>query len=436
MKPIQFPYLIELETPKKPDQNGLILGDWKPYIPRVGTAGIHPTYGEVSFTPEMIESFEKNFRNNNLGRPLWFNKNHKPGEAMLWIQDIRVNRDENNIPQSIDYLPAYTPEGYEATQKDKKLRFLSPEFYRDYNNNGPTLAGGACTNDPFCVDKFLIELESGKNMAEKVSGILENVTPPINEDGNNTLPGAPIPEIKKLSFRDPKELLETLDAISTHLSNDETFKGKIGIKLIKGLYEPVKDMIKKHIEKNQETPAEPEAVENKEEMCGGGKDKMDLEADNKETTKLPEDKEKISLENKGGNDTVAETDEKFVKLENQIQEDRKIMLELADNYKKLSLENARKTLMLEGIPKPIIDSNLKMAEDNYNLKVKLENDEKKIQEYTMLEACMQQARLYPKENKVPIIQLGDSMHSEIIDPQQQYNRMLISDAQKRADAKK
>jgi len=131
---------------------------WRKLVP-LGYQGQHPQFGHIDFTAKYLESFYKNAKDNILGRPLWFNFNHKNGPAGIWPWDYRLVRDKNGQPVELQYRGKYTPAGLRAIIGEE-YKFVSVEFRDDYNNLGPTLCNAAMTNDPFVVGEGLTELEN------------------------------------------------------------------------------------------------------------------------------------------------------------------------------------------------------------------------------------------------------------------------------------
>jgi hypothetical protein len=109
----------------------------------------HPTYGEVTITPELRASFVANFQGNvrRVG-DLPLDYDHERGPAPGWIIGLR-----NEGPRLL--ADVRLTETGRAKLRAGEYRFFSPEWHPDWQDpetgrrHGPTLFGGGLTNRPF-----------------------------------------------------------------------------------------------------------------------------------------------------------------------------------------------------------------------------------------------------------------------------------------------
>lgn len=141
------------------------LEEWKPLV-KIGNYGKHPRYGEIIFTPKMLDEFVINFESNVLGKELSFNYNHNgESRAALWVMQLRKVKDAEGKTIALEYLPKYTKTGKELIDGEE-FKYVSLEFAEKYQDKGAVLFGGACTNNPFLTGEGLTLLED-KNIKAK-----------------------------------------------------------------------------------------------------------------------------------------------------------------------------------------------------------------------------------------------------------------------------
>ena len=125
-----------------------------------GDYGHHKQHGNIEFTPRHLDSFYDNWKSGVFGRDLWFNFNHNSrGPSALWIWDLKKVLSADGQTQTLLYRGEYTPLGLKSII-GKEYKYLSIEFFDDYQGHGPTLVGVACTNNPFVVGSGLSLLEN------------------------------------------------------------------------------------------------------------------------------------------------------------------------------------------------------------------------------------------------------------------------------------
>ncbi len=128
--------------------------------------GLHPRFGKVTITKEILASFKKNFDEKVFGKDVVFDFDHEEREASGWPKSLFLSEDGERLYAVVDW----TPKGFEALS-NREFRYFSPQFSLNYikptsgEEFGPTLTGGGITNKPF-LDMEAISLNSkGNNVA-------------------------------------------------------------------------------------------------------------------------------------------------------------------------------------------------------------------------------------------------------------------------------
>ena len=141
----------------------------------------HGRYGDITVTPQMRQSFARNFEANvrKVGE-LPIDYDHQDGPAAAWIFGLR-NEGERLLADV--WL---TPSGAERVRSGEYRKF-SPEWHPDWEDpesgkrHGPTLFGGAFTNKPFFRGMAAVECSEGAGneteteevqMAEPETGVI------------------------------------------------------------------------------------------------------------------------------------------------------------------------------------------------------------------------------------------------------------------------
>lgn len=130
--------------------------DWVPCLPKPGTF-THPSYGEISVTPDRNQRFVQNFKAGVYQSKLPVDAEHqlKTSGAVGWIADMRLNEDG-----SADAQVEWTDRGQSLIKADR-YKYVSPEWYdkwtapdtgSEYND---VLIGLALTTRPFFKEKAL-----------------------------------------------------------------------------------------------------------------------------------------------------------------------------------------------------------------------------------------------------------------------------------------
>ena len=125
--------------------------------------GVHPAYGPVIITKEMLKQFHKNFNANVVGVDLSIDFDHETREAAGWIKSVFLNFEEDTLLAEV----RWTPKGA-LSLSDREFRYYSPEFTLNYVHphtgveHGPTLLGGALVNRPFLKMDAIVGLKTTK----------------------------------------------------------------------------------------------------------------------------------------------------------------------------------------------------------------------------------------------------------------------------------
>lgn len=125
--------------------------------------GIHPKFGKVKITEEMLKSFEKNFNNKVHGIDLAINEDHEKKEAFGWYKEVFLSEDKQELYAKVKWNKKGT-----VSLNEGEYRYFSPEYREKYIHNldgkeyGPTLVGGALTNYPFLKMDAIVELNEGE----------------------------------------------------------------------------------------------------------------------------------------------------------------------------------------------------------------------------------------------------------------------------------
>ena len=111
----------------------------------------HAWYGKMSFTPEMFQSFKKNFDSKARGIDIAVDFGHDSGgPAAGWVKNIELENADSQLWFEVDW----TPSGKKALE-DKDYRYLSADFMEEYEDAetekqyGATMLGAGLTNRPF-----------------------------------------------------------------------------------------------------------------------------------------------------------------------------------------------------------------------------------------------------------------------------------------------
>ena len=141
------------------DLNGVECSDtsWIQAVP-VGTYQ-HPSYGEISFTPDKISNMALNVKNEVRDTQLDVDYDHKSqsGKAAGWIKDAQARSD--GLYLQVEWTNTAT----EAI-KNKEYKYFSPEYQDKWKHpktgtiHQDVLFGGALTNRPFLKDLMPVNL--------------------------------------------------------------------------------------------------------------------------------------------------------------------------------------------------------------------------------------------------------------------------------------
>lgn len=139
----------------------------------------HPQYGTIAITPERVQEYVDNVKNNTRMQQLDIDYDHKEygGEAAGWIKDA-ANRGNDGLWLLVDW----TKKAYQLL-KDKAYRYFSPEFDDEWTNpktnvvHKNVIFGGGITNRPFLKDIMPINL----------SEVFANVPPIKPNEGGSTM---------------------------------------------------------------------------------------------------------------------------------------------------------------------------------------------------------------------------------------------------------
>ena len=162
------------------------LKEWIPYLPKPGNHK-HPTWGNVSITPERNQHFVQNFKDGVYQTELPIDAEHetKLSGALAWVKDMRMAED-----QSVEARVEYTDRG-RAMLKGDAYKYFSPEFYNYWTPpesfgkviHKDVAVGGAFTTRPFFKESALRSLIAN----ERGIQVLARETPtPIER--NKTMP--------------------------------------------------------------------------------------------------------------------------------------------------------------------------------------------------------------------------------------------------------
>jgi hypothetical protein len=122
----------------------------------------HPLYGEIDFSPQKLQEFEKNFNDNVRGIDIAIDYDHSSGagntEAAGWIKKVVFDKTLGKLRGLVKFTDT-------AFQKIKEgaYRYFSPEYRDEWENATGTkfknvLFGGGITNRPFLKDLLPINL--------------------------------------------------------------------------------------------------------------------------------------------------------------------------------------------------------------------------------------------------------------------------------------
>lgn len=124
-----------------------------PVFPKPGTYS-HPTYGDISFTPERIANFVQGFKSAIYQKHIPIDAEHetKLSGALGYINDLVVNGDG-----SVDAAVDWTDRGRSLVTNDR-FKYVSPEWYDRWEQPDTNvefqdvLVGLALTTRPFLKD--------------------------------------------------------------------------------------------------------------------------------------------------------------------------------------------------------------------------------------------------------------------------------------------
>src|SRR5262245_39533640 len=147
-------YWVDLETVQLSFDNE---STWIQAMP-LGTYN-HPIWGTMTFTPERVDTFVKNFNDRVRGTDIDIDYDHKvkTDKAAGWVKAAE-NRGASGLWIKVEW----TPDALKAL-RNKEYRYFSPEYADEWTSpKGDTyrdvLVGGALTNRPFLKDILPINL--------------------------------------------------------------------------------------------------------------------------------------------------------------------------------------------------------------------------------------------------------------------------------------
>jgi phage I-like protein len=136
---------------------------------------VHPWWGEMDLSEDVLRSFKRNFDKKVLGTDVAIDERHDRGRAMGWIKSLNYPKKANYNGK--DYIALlgdveWTPEGRKLLE-DKTYKYFSPEFGTYVEPDGKTehtnvLLGGALTNRPFLKMMPSVKFEDGKGTTKNV----------------------------------------------------------------------------------------------------------------------------------------------------------------------------------------------------------------------------------------------------------------------------
>lgn len=141
----------------------------------------HPKFGTIDVTPERVQRYAENVKNNVRTTQLDIDYDHKQygGDAAGWVKDA-----ENRGADGLWLLVDWTKKAYQSI-KDKAYRYFSAEYDDQWTHPKSgvvyqdVIYGGALTNRPFLKDIMPINL----------SEVFANVTtvPTKSDEGGSTM---------------------------------------------------------------------------------------------------------------------------------------------------------------------------------------------------------------------------------------------------------
>lgn len=151
--------------------------DWVPCLPKPG-AFKHPSYGEISVTPDRNQRFVQNFKAGVYQSKLPVDAEHqlKTSGAVGWIADMRLNEDG-----SADARVEWTDRGQSLIRADR-YKYVSPEWYDKWtapdtgNEYSDVLIGLALTTRPFFKEKALRPLVASERGLYTTDEQVSNLT--------------------------------------------------------------------------------------------------------------------------------------------------------------------------------------------------------------------------------------------------------------------
>ncbi len=230
-------YLVDLRTVELADSGPT----WIQALP-LGTYQ-HPVHGKIEVTPERVQRFAANVKNNVRETELDIDYDHKiqRTDAAGWVKDAEAR------PTGLWIAVEWTKEALQKL-KDKAYRYFSPEFSDDWEHPKTkqtykdVLFGGGLTNRPFLKDILpinlseIIENNNGGNVVDpkKVRKLLglpddatdEQVQAKIDEGITKLEQPEPVVEPKvevepkpdEVMASELKKLAETSPALATALN--------------------------------------------------------------------------------------------------------------------------------------------------------------------------------------------------------------------------
>jgi phage I-like protein len=150
-EPIKLGYWVDLKGVECSDTS------WIQAVP-VGTYQ-HPSYGEISFTPDKISNMALNVKNEVRDTQLDVDYDHKSqsGKAAGWITDAQARSD--GLYLQVEWTDTAT-----AAIKNNEYKYFSPEYQDKWKHpktgtiHKDVLFGGALTNRPFLKDLLPVNL--------------------------------------------------------------------------------------------------------------------------------------------------------------------------------------------------------------------------------------------------------------------------------------
>jgi len=183
-------------------------------------SGVHPAYGKIEITTQILKSFEKNFRSGAVGIDISIDIEHDQGEAAGWVRDVFMSNDGQRLYGEIHW----TSKGAKLLS-NKAYRYFSPEYNLNWTHPhtgksyGPTLLGGGLVNRPFLKMEAIVTLsELSKHKSKKKEPKMDTIA--LSEHQSKLAEKERIISEFKLSEEKSKTIMNNMNEENKKLSEE------------------------------------------------------------------------------------------------------------------------------------------------------------------------------------------------------------------------